>query len=75
MPLKVIPHISKGRLINLIKHEKDARKLKRLQAILWSYNTNYYVYTSNLASKLCVTPRTICNWVKAWNEKGLDGLN
>ena len=74
LPLKVIPHMPKEELQNLVKHEKSARKLKRLQAILWCYKTNYYVYTKRIASKIYVTPSTICNWVHAWNKKGLDGL-
>ncbi|MHA1394605.1 MAG: helix-turn-helix domain-containing protein [Promethearchaeota archaeon] len=61
-------------LQQLVKHERSARKLKQLQAILWCYETNYYVYTSRIASKICITPSIICNWVYAWNKKGLDGL-
>ncbi|MHA1727541.1 MAG: helix-turn-helix domain-containing protein [Promethearchaeota archaeon] len=74
LPLKITPHISMLELKKIYRKEKSAKQMKRYQAILWSYNSNFYPNVSEIAKKLCMCKQTIYSWIKDWNNDGLEGL-
>jgi putative transposase len=69
----VIEHISASMLNDYIRIlEKVAKKVNRLHFIQQLYNG----YTVREACSILKIPeRTGYNWLKKWNEEGLDGLN
>lgn len=74
LPIKIIPHLTREELEVRYKKEKNAHQLKRYQAILWAYDTNFYPNVKRIAKRLRVTERTVYNWINTWNKEGPDGL-
>lgn len=69
---EVIKHISQDELKKLVRKEKNKHKFERLVFI----NRLYLGDTIPEACKtLCISNQTGYEWLKAWNEKGYEGLN
>lgn len=74
LPVKLKPHLSEAEIVRLCRTEKNAKQLKRFQAILWGFETNLYPNVEKIAKKLCVSKRTVYGWFKDYNDKGLKGI-
>jgi transposase len=69
----VVKHISAENLNNEIRElEKDAKKVNRLHLIQQLYHGKSM---SQACDILKIPLRTGYNWLKKWNDNGLDGLN
>lgn len=74
LPPKLIPHIAIEELEDLYRNEKLAKQARRYLAILEGYRTNYYPNLIKIGVLLRISPKTVGNWVRSWNQFGPDGL-
>lgn len=74
LPLKVIPHLKRETLEELVREEESAKQARRYLAILQAYRTNCYPDCKKIADFFLVCRQTVYNWVKAWNKGGLEGI-
>lgn len=68
----VIKHVSQGELKKLVKKEKDIHIKGRLLFINQLYLDDS---VPEACERMCISPATGYEWLKAWNEKGYEGLN
>ena len=73
LPVKVVPHLKKEDLEELIQEEDSLKQARRYLAILYACRTNYYPDCQAIADLFLVSRQTVYNWFRAWNEEGLEG--
>ncbi|MHA1729875.1 MAG: helix-turn-helix domain-containing protein [Promethearchaeota archaeon] len=74
LPPKLIQHVPIEALEKLYRNETLMKQARRYLAILECYRTNYYPNLRKIGSLLRVSPQTVGNWVRQWNELGVEGL-
>mgnify|MGYP006298921345 FL=1 len=74
VPLKVVPHLEKEELEELVQEEDSLKQARRYLAILQAYRTHYYPDCQAIADFFLVSRQAVYNWVKAWNREGLEGI-
>jgi transposase len=70
--LNLARHLTKEELEGRYRREKDSRLRERLQAIMLLYEGKKT--TTDVAGIVRRSRGTIENWIRAWNERGVDGL-
>jgi transposase len=55
-----------AQLLNLLEHPRDAKQLRRAQALVWLHEGQPVLRVAEL---LCVEPRTVYNWAHAFRQR------
>jgi len=74
IPAKIVEHMPLSELRTHYRHEKSAKQMIRFQALIWSYETNFYPKVGDISNKLGVTRSAVYYWFRGWNASGLEGI-
>ncbi|MBD3255424.1 MAG: hypothetical protein GF383_10040, partial [Candidatus Lokiarchaeota archaeon] len=61
LPVKVVPHLEKEELEELVREESSLKQARRYLALLQAYRTNYYPDCEAIAELFLVSTQTVYN--------------